>query len=75
MGAFEEVDAAAVDAALRADPELAKDLGPLLEDQYGSRARKLFVRCFAAHLRTARHPGTAALPALADAIYTAAGVP
>lgn len=63
------VDLANVDAALRADPEAAEDLRPLLEGEDGLAARDLFLRCYAAHLRAGRLPFLALLPAFADALH------
>jgi hypothetical protein len=65
------LERAAIDAALRADPELAEDLRPLLDGRYGERTERLFLRCLAARLRDGEAPRSVLLPALADATRAA----
>lgn len=64
---------AAVERALRSDPELEEQLRPLLDGRYGDGARRLFLARFAARLERGTSASNALVPALADALREARG--
>jgi hypothetical protein len=71
MQELSNAESAALDAALRSDPDLEEQLHPLLEGKFGHEARRLVLSCLAARLEQGVVPGGALIPALADALHAA----
>jgi hypothetical protein len=64
-------ESAALDAALRSDPELEEQLHPLIEGRFGWKARQTVLSCLAARLEQGAVLEGALIPALADALHLA----
>lgn len=75
MGKLDDIAAiaTALAAALRSEPELGRDLAPLLEGRFGSPARDLVLASLAARIEQGADPRGALIPALADALRVARG--
>ena len=71
MQELSNAESAALDAALRSDPDLEEQLHPLLEVRFGPEARRLVRSCLAARLEQGGVPEGALIPALADAVRAA----
>jgi hypothetical protein len=71
MHELSNAESAALDAALRSDPDLEEQLHPLLRGEFGYEARSLVLSCLAARLQQGAVADGALIPALADALHAA----